>query len=260
MPVTAPTLLVAVIAVTVFVAIVRIALWSPSGQSADDRAMLTVVAGRDARLALLSVLGRVSVWSVATVAAACLLVAAARRHGRAALGALVVLCGANVTTQALKHTVLDRPDFGLGVHNSLPSGHVTVVAASVGALLLVVPPAVRPAVAGIGTFAIGMTGLSTIVAGWHRPADVAAALAVVVAWTCVGVLVHGGRRGRARSAFLTSVSGGVASLVAIVLVGVRPVDGLAGFVEASLVLGAVALTSVLAIWAMAWLGPIDDQP
>jgi hypothetical protein len=121
-----------------------------------------------------------------------------------------------------------------------------------------VPPAARALVAGLGTFATGLTGLSTIVAGWHRPADVAAALLVVLAWCAVGVLAHGGRRGRARGSSVTTLTGALASLLAIVLIGVRPVAGLDGFVDAGLVLGALALVSALTIWAMAWLCPQGD--
>ena len=252
-----PALVVGVGAAALFFAVVSVALWSTTGQAADEDAMLAVTAGREARLTLLSILGRVSIGTVAVLAAGCLLLAALRRHGRAALAALTVIVGANVTTQVLKHGVLDRADLGYGVHNSLPSGHVTVVAAAVAALLIVVPSAARASVAGLGTFATGLTGLSTIVAGWHRPADVVAALLVTLGWCAVGVLVHGGRRSRDSAVFLTALSGAVASLVGIVLIGVRPVSGLEGFLQASLVLGAVALASACAVWLMSWICPQD---
>ncbi|MTB89435.1 phosphatase PAP2 family protein [Aeromicrobium senzhongii] len=250
-----PALVVGAGAAALFFAVVSVALWSTTGQAADEDAMLAVTAGREARLTVLSILGRVSIGTVAVLAVGCLLLAALRRHGRAALAALTVIVGANVTTQVLKHGVLDRADLGYGVHNSLPSGHVTVVAAAVAALLIVVPPAARASVAGLGTFATGLTGLSTIVAGWHRPADVVAALLVTLGWCAVGVLVHGGRRSRDSAVFLTALSGAVASLIGIVLIGVRPVSGLEGFLQASLVLGAVALASACAIWLMSWICP-----
>ncbi len=253
--VTAPALAVGALAFSAFVALVEVALWSASGQAADDRAMATVVAGREAHLTLLSILGRVSVWAVAVVAVGCVALAAARRHVRAAIAAVLVIAGANLTTQILKHGLLERPDLGFGVHNSLPSGHVTVVASTVAALLIVVPPVVRATVAGLGTFATGLTGLSTIVAGWHRPADVVAALLVCLGWCAIGVIVHGGTRGRSPAVFLTALSGAAAALLGIVLIGVRPLDGLEGFVEASLVLGAVALASAVVIWLMAWISP-----
>ena len=103
------------------------------------------------------------------------------------------------TTQILKDTILDRPDLGLGTLNSLPSGHTTVVASAVGAALLVAPGALRPLVALAGGFATTLTGASTIVAGWHRPADVMAALAVSLIWTAVvAAVIHGPRHPVAR--------------------------------------------------------------
>lgn len=238
--------------------VVQLALWSSTGQAADERAMQTAMAGREAHLRLLSILGRVPMWSVAALAVAAVAIALFRRHGRAVIAALVVIAGSNVTTQLLKHVVLDRPDLGNGVHNSLPSGHVTVVAAAVATLLIVIPPAVRVAIGGIGAFAIALTGLSTVIAGWHRPGDVVAALLVTLVWCAVGVLVHGGRRGRTPAVLPAVLIGGAAGLVAIVVIGVRPMDGLDGFIDASLVLGAVALASAVAVWMMAWICPDAD--
>lgn len=252
--VTGPALIIGAAAVTGLVVLLRVALWSSRGQAADESAMQTVVAGREAELTLLSILGRVPLWSAVALAVVCLFLAARRRHWRAVAAAGIVIAGSNITTQVLKHDLLDRPDFGYGVHNSLPSGHVTVTASIVAALLIVVPPGARATVAGLGTFATGLTGLSTIVAGWHRPGDVVAALLVTLAWCAVGVLVHGGRIARPRAVFATAASGVVAALLGIVLIGVRPVAGVAGFVEASLVLGAVAAASALVIALMGWLG------
>jgi len=257
--VTAPAVVLGAVVLSALVALVRVALWTASGQAADQDAMVTVMAGREARLTVLSILGRVSIWSVAGIAVACLVLAVVRRHVRAAVGAVVVIAGANLTTQVLKHGVLERPDLGLGVHNSLPSGHVTVVASAVAALLIVVPAAARPAVAGLGTFATGLTGLSTIVAGWHRPADVVAALLVVLGWCAAGVVIAGGVRARAHAVLPIALSGAVAALLGIVLIGVRPVTGMDGFVRAATVLGAVALASAVAIWLMAWMCP-DERP
>ncbi|WP_286930709.1 MULTISPECIES: phosphatase PAP2 family protein [Aeromicrobium] len=253
--VSGPALATGAAAVTALVLLVRVALSSARGQAADERAMLTVAAGREAELTLLSILGRVPIWSAATLAVVCLLLAARRHHWRAVFAAAVVIVGSNVTTQVLKHGLLDRPDLGHGVHNSLPSGHVTVVVSVVAALLIVVPAGARAPVAGLGTFASGLTGLSTIVAGWHRPADVVAALLVVLTWCAIAVTIHGGRRARTRAVLPTALAGAACSLLGIVLIGVRPVEGMDGFLDASLVLGAVALVSALVVSAIAWISP-----
>lgn len=254
-PAATRAVMVAAGSVLAFAALLQTALWSSFGQRADERAMRTVTAGRETTLTLLSILGRVPMWAVVVVAVVAVVLAIRGRRARAVIAAVVVLAGANLTTQVLKHSVLERPDFDLGVHNSLPSGHVTVVVSAVAALLLVVPPGARPFVAGLGTFATGMTGLSTIVAGWHRPADVVAALLVALGWCAVGVVIHGGRRSRSRAVLPTAISGAVAALLGIVLIGVRPLQGMDGFVDAGLVLGLVALLSALAIWTMAWICP-----
>ncbi len=252
---------VGVLASFSFVFTVKFALGSSLGQQLDDRAMAVAVAAGDAQLTILSILGKVSVWAIAVLAACCLILAIIRRHARAAVGAAVIIGGANVTTQVLKHEILSRPDFGLGVHNSLPSGHVTVVAAATAAVLLVIGPLLRPTVAALGTFATALTALSTIVAGWHRPADVITALLVVIGWCALGVLVAGGRPVKSTAVVFTAFSGAVGALLFIVLIGVRPINGLEGFTDASLVLGAVAVATAAAVSVMAWLCPVlEPQP
>jgi len=67
--------------------------------------------------------------------------------------------------------------------NTLPSGHVTVVAAAWAALPLVVPRGWRPVTALAGTAATCAMSLATVADRWHRPSDVVAAVLVVVAWT-----------------------------------------------------------------------------
>lgn len=239
----------AVVAAGLLALLVRVALQSSRGQGWDDSAMRTVVAGRDAQLALLSVLGYVSIGAILAVAAGCAFVALVRGQPRKGAAAAAVLVGANLTTQILKHSGLDRPDFGLGTLNSLPSGHTTVVASAVGAILLVAPGVLRPLVALAGGFATTLTGASTIVAGWHRPADVVAALAVALIWTAVVAAVIHGPRHPLGGTVTGAPAGCLGALAFLVAVGVRPVLGWDGFVEASLVLGAV--TAVTALFVVA---------
>ncbi len=257
--VVARAIVVGILAVVSFVLLLNFALWSAAGQRVDDRAMTVAYAGLDTKLTILSLLGWVSVFAIAALSGFCLILAIVRRHARAAIGALVIIGGANITTQILKKEILERPDFGLGVHNSLPSGHVTVVAAATAALLLVIGPMLRATMAGIGTLATALTGLSTIVAGWHRPADVIAALLIVLGWCAFGALVSGGNRVRTSGVLLTSFSGAIAALVGIVLIGVRPSNGLDGFFDAALVLGSVAAATAISVSIMAWLCPVPDR-
>ncbi|WP_344327863.1 phosphatase PAP2 family protein [Aeromicrobium halocynthiae] len=211
------------------------------GQRWDDGAMTTVVAGRDTRLTVLSLLGRVSIGTIVVVATVCVLLALAQGRLAAAAAALVVLAGANVTTQVLKHGVLERVDGYVQAPNSFPSGHTTVVAAGVAALLLVAPRVLTPLVAFAGSAAITLTACSTIVAGWHRPADVVGSVLVALAWAAFAALVTGGARRRVPGCWLGALTGAGVGLLALVAIGVRPAYGWSGFAEAAVVLGSIAL-------------------
>lgn len=244
----------AVVAALALVATVLVVLWTTTGQRVDDRAMHTVMAGREAELSLLSWLGRTPMVALVVVAVGGGLIALARGRVRLAVGALVVVAGANVTTQLLKRGVLERPDLGLGEYNSLPSGHTTLAASAVAVLALVVPRALVWLVALGGSFAVTLTGASTLVAGWHRPGDVVAALAVTTVWFGIAVACVGGRARPVAAVPVLCLAGAGAAVVALVAVGVRPVMGWGGLVDAALVIGAVAGVTALFVWAMARLG------
>jgi membrane-associated phospholipid phosphatase len=137
------------------------------------------------------VLDVISVSFIATVLGVSVVVALVRRRWLLAAQVVLLVGGANLTTQLLKYVVFDRPDFDVGYRaaNTLPSGHATAAASCAVALLLVVPRRYRAATAVAGTLYAAGTGVSTLVGGWHRPGDVVAAALVVLAWTClVGVL------------------------------------------------------------------------
>jgi membrane-associated phospholipid phosphatase len=146
------------------------------------------------------VLDVVSVPSIALVLLAAVLIATVRRRWELAVQVAVLMGGANLTTQVLKHLVLDRPALGLSVPdtNTLPSGHTTAAASVSAALVLVVPPRVRPWAALLGAGYTAATGVSTLVGRWHRPSDVVAAVLVVLAWSglacALSALTGPGRR------------------------------------------------------------------
>jgi len=243
--------------VLTLVVLVRIALGSRRGQEWDESAMNTVTGGRDARLAVLSVLGYVGIGAIVAVAVGCAVVAVLRGRIVLAVGAVVVIAGSNVTTQLLKHSVLDRADVGLGTLNSLPSGHTTVVASAVGASLLVAPRVWKPLIALAGGFATTLTGASTIVAGWHRPSDVVAALAVCLVWTAGVALLLRGPAVPVAGTVAGVVVGCIGALLFLVAVGVRPVLGWDGFVQSGLVLGAVTAATAAFVVAAAAVSPAE---
>ena len=237
----------------------HVALRTDTGQRLDERAMNAVVAGREAHLTVLSVLGYVSIGAIALVAVVCLALAVLRGRILLAVVALGVIVGANVTTQLLKRVLLERAELSVIAPNSLPSGHTTVVAACMGALCLVSPRVLRALVVPLGAFATTLTGASTVVAGWHRPSDVVAAVLVSLAWTAAGGLLIGGVHRSVPGLWLGAVAGSVLGLVSLVAIGVRPSFGWSGFAEAALVLGVVAALTALGAVLMDEVGPTSSD-
>jgi membrane-associated phospholipid phosphatase len=104
-----------------------------------------------------------------------------------AVAAVVVVAGANLTTQLLK-VALAHPRFQsvLG-HDQLgpvafPSGHATAAASIAIAFLFVVPHEWRPAVAAIGACFVAAVGCSVMVLAWHFPSDVLGGILVASGW------------------------------------------------------------------------------
>jgi hypothetical protein len=126
-------------------------------------------------------------WLAAGLLAVCGIGVLRRRWAAAALAAAVIL-GSNVTTQLIKDGVFHRTglvgEWNRDI-NTLPSGHVTVVAAAWAALLLVLPRGWRPATAVAGAAVTCAMSLATVADRWHRPSDVVAAVLVVVSWTAL---------------------------------------------------------------------------
>lgn len=140
---------------------------------------------------VLDVVSVASLLGAMAVVAVIALVRLARLEGLLAIG---ILAGSNVSTWLLKNVVLERPDVGLdeiapSTLNSLPSGHATAVFSAVAALVFVTPRRWRDATAAAGAGYAALTGLATMLAGWHRAADSAAAFLVVGAWTTVAAAV-----------------------------------------------------------------------
>lgn len=237
----------------------HLALGSERGQRWDNDAMLHLASAPASSRTLAAFLGNITVGTTAVALVICLGSALVRGRWDLAIAAVSVVVLANVTTQVLKHVVLHRDNLGLGVLNSLPSGHTTVVASIALAGMIVVPRVLRPIAVALGTFAVTLVGASTIVATWHRPADVITALAVCVA--CGGlsltVLTPSSEPGR-RPFWPMSLAGAGAAGVVLVIVGVRPTGGWEGLPDAAAVLIVVGLACSLAISTFAAL--LSRQP
>lgn len=115
------------------------------------------------------------------------LIALLRGQPRSALAAVLVVVGANVTTQLLK-VLLAHPRVKLAISgdpfepNTFPSGHTTAAASIAIAYAFVLPAALRALALTLGAaFALAM-GASVVVIGWHYPSDVLGAYLVVACW------------------------------------------------------------------------------
>jgi membrane-associated phospholipid phosphatase len=139
-----------------------------------------------------SVLNALTVVSLLTATVAIGFIALARGRVRLAAVTTLFIAGANLTSQLLKEAIV-RPDLGIdveraGAGNSLPSGHATVAASVVVALVLVLPPRARGPAALIGAGYAAIAGVATVSADWHRPSDAVASLLLVGAWAAVAGL------------------------------------------------------------------------
>ena len=180
--------------VTTFVACYAFFVQSRVGQWIDEvallggQAFLKADATRKPALAFLDYMPAVS----AGIAAIVLLLAVIQRKdfARPIVAGLSIL-GAAVTSQLLKHVLLERPDLNISAAtgNSFPSGHTTFAAAAVMSLFLVAPIAQRPLVALLGWSYAAIAGASTLVLGWHRPSDVLAAYLVAAFWVLLAGLL-----------------------------------------------------------------------
>ncbi len=252
----ARALLVTVLAALVIVAVYVTSVTTTRGQRADERLRRHLLLGSDEGQSLTRLLQDVTVGSIVVVVGSCVVAALARRQWLTAAAAIAVVTGASVTTELLKHAVLTRPGLGWGRSNTFPSGHTTVATSLVLAALLVVPPTARWLASCLGSVAAGVTGIGTVVAGWHRPSDVVAGFAVAMAWGCGALVVlslQAGKRpqppAKARPMWLLlglSVAAGV-----FLSLGVRPDGTLRDLAVQVLAMGGLALLAAVMVGSYA---------
>lgn len=240
------------------VALIAYTQSTESGQRRDQAAMDTIDADTDTVREMLSWLGYISIGTTAVALVVCIGLALLRRRYAVAVGAAVLVAGANVTTQLLKRVVVERADFGYLSVPSLPSGHTTVVISVVLAALLTAPHGARFAISLLGSILVTLAGASTVVAGWHRPADVFAGLLVSLCWGALVVLVLSIRRSGPRAAgtsthTVLSLFGAAAAGVLLIFIGVRPDDGWTGVGDAAVVLGSMGVASAATVGLFARL-------
>lgn len=176
------------------------------------------------------ILSTVTVAAAATAAIGLGALALARGGFALVLAAAVAIAGANLTSQVLKE-IVERPallgSLAYARGNSFPSGTVTVVA-SVGLVaVLVAPRRLRGFTGIVAAAASCAVGMSTVVAGWHRLADVLGAILIALAWTALcaaGLALLQGwmprRSWRTGLGRRTTLLGGVAGIAALLVGGI----------------------------------------
>ena len=254
--VTTPLLMI-VFGVGLVAACVTFGLRSGRGINLDDRMMRSLGDSAVAWMKMVDVLTSVTMLSVGLCLVGCTTVALLRGRFALAAGAVVLIVGANVTTQVLKYKVFERTD---DVSNSSPSGHTTVSLSIAVAAVLVAPAVWRWVLIPAAGFVATFVAAGTIVGHWHRPSDVVAAAGVVLAWTGLALLVVSAAQRRrtaepetptARS-WLALVGGGFVGML-LVSWGIRPADGDVNLGLAVVALGAIGLAvSGTIVWAASY--------
>lgn len=180
--------LVALLCSGLLVLTYRVAVHTTRGRLLDGASLRGAVDSRSSvTTAIERLLDVISVASLFGAVVVITMIALVRLRRELALGAVVVLLGANGTTQILKRYVLERPDLGLyestpSTLNSMPSGHSTVAFSVAIALVMVLPVRLRAGAAGFGALYASVAAVATLSAGWHRPSDSLAAFFVVGFW------------------------------------------------------------------------------
>lgn len=262
----------AAVSVLLFVALYLFAVRTAWGQRLDA----TAVRGRHAlRIetvhAAHRLLTTIDVASVALLGGAIVGVALLRGRPRLAVGAGIVMAGATLTSEILKHFVLPRPDLGvvdaLGRTPSFPSGHTTVAMSLAVGAVLVAPSRWRSLVGMLGALYAGAIGVAVVATASHRASDPIGAVLVVTAWASTVLTVFIGRglderrETRGPSATPWFASAGLALLViafvglAVTVVAIRRNDvdtvdlGGAFAAAAAAITGAVlvAMATLLAV-------------
>ncbi|WP_412542498.1 phosphatase PAP2 family protein [Longispora sp. K20-0274] len=187
-PVTARYLAGAAACLTGAAATYVLAVWTRLGQGLENQNLDTAQAIGDGGWAwdLLARFGAAGTL-LGAVAVILLVGFVARRFWRGVVGVGIVGVAVLVTWYlkiVLPRPLLEQADYATG-HNSFPSGHVTVAAGLVLALVLALPARGRVWALIPGTAAVGLVAVATVVAGWHRPSDAIGGALIAGATYCV---------------------------------------------------------------------------
>lgn len=237
------------------VAVYVVAFDTFRGRSWDAYTLAAAVAQRDAptvQEASVRLINTIDIGSLVLLGGGILGVAIFLRNTRGALAAVIVIAGANATTQILKPLLGrlepfgDRPELA----DSFPSGHATVAMSLALAAVLVAPPAWKLLVALGGAAYAAALGISLLVQAGHYPSDVAGAFLIVGAWAgAVAAALAGGfppPTPDAKRAGLITAGAAAAAFALAVLIAVETHPGIVVRVQiqAKLVLVSTLLVAL----------------
>jgi|SRR5690625_1252324 len=214
----------AVIGSAAFLAVFRLFVTTTAGQRVDEVAFQGSALGRTALWRFADpILDVVSISFVALVIIVAATVALLRQRWLLIVQVGIVMGGANIATQLFKKLV-ERPDLGVvgtvgpapGI-NTLPSGHTTVAMTATIAILLVVPPKLRPVIAIIGTAYAAGTGVSTLIGGWHRASDVVAGMLMTFIFTALALVIDKPRTRKATTDHVAAIVLGTIAVIAAII-------------------------------------------
>lgn len=237
---------------------VRYAIHSVSGFSRDQRMMESLGVTPDGWSRIMDVLDLVTYSGVALALTVCVVVAMLQRRWAVAIAAGVLIGGATVTTQVLKHHVLHSVAYS----NSLPSGHTTVGLSLALAAIVVASYRWRPLVTAGGAALATFIGAGTVASHWHRPGDVLAAGMVCLGWAAAALLIAANAQRRTPVArrgpalVIAAVLGVVFAGLVFALIGVRPRFGFHDLALATVTLGVLGVMFAVVI---GWVSVVVDR-
>lgn len=254
----AHAVVMALCAIAGMAVVVRYAIHSVTGFEQDQRMMLSLGTTTDGWARLTEVLGSVTDVSVAVCLGVCVVIAMIQRRWAVAVAAVVVIAGANITTQVLKYEVLQS----VSGRNTLPSGHTTVGLSLALAAVVVASHRWRPLVTAGAAAVATFIGAGTVAAHWHRPGDVLAAGMVCLGWVAVALAIAGSLQRRAPSGrrsgrlAVASFVGVAFAGLAVVANGVRPTFGIH---DLSVAMVALCLLGAMFAVVVGWVSVAVDR-
>lgn len=246
--------------------VVVVGLKTRAGQILDEDVVRSFRVDRFHAGRIEVLLSEIRVLPMALITAAAMVIALLGRHWRVAIGLPLLVVGANQTTQLLKTEYLTRSPGGLDLSVSMPSGHTTAALSMAAVLIIAVPRVLRPLACFVGGLVAGGAGIGTVAERWHRPGDVLAAVAVVVIWSVLALVVgaHWVDRPRVRAAGFDRGVGNTALAVVGAFIGAYVLHRLGmapmpGSKANALVYGSLAVMAVVTGLGLGAISLVADR-